>query len=258
MRCPNCGAATKLASDARTEAVANGREVRRTRICGGAERHRFVTHERAEIGSVRKQTGATEDFDRSKLTRGLLAAVNKRPVDHKSIHAFVDEIATAVAGAGELEAKYIGERALGLLQELDDVAYVRFLSVYREFDSLDQFRDEIARLKPSVLVHKSRGKTEAFDRGKLLNGLLRAANRRERVNYGDLEAIVDSIGAQAAKKGVISSAEIGLQAMQGLRELDEVAYIRFASVYRNFDSVDDFLRALSDLRPANDAGPSER
>jgi transcriptional repressor NrdR len=248
MRCPRCGATTKLANDVRAEAVADGAELRRIRVCGGAEHHRFVTHERPEVGSVRKQSGGVEDFDRSKLTRGLLAAINKRPVDHKAIHAFVDEIAAEVGSAGELETQYIGEQALALLQKLDDVAYVRFLSVYREFDSLDQFRQEIARLKPSVLVHKSRGKTEPFDRAKLLNGLLRAANRRENVKYSDLEGIVDRISTEAAARSVVSSSEIGEQAMQGLRDLDEVAYIRFASVYRNFDSVDDFLTALGDLR----------
>lgn len=252
MHCPRCGALTKV-EGAKASAVADGKELRRTRVCEGSQHHRFDTYERAQIGSVRKDSGAIEDFDPGKLERGLLAAINKRPVDRARISAFVDEISAEVAAENILDTKYIGERALALLNELDDVAYIRFLSVYRDFGSLTQFRDELARLRPSLQVHKANGQLQPFDRTKLLNGLLRATNRRP-VSYEQVEAVVEDITSQAPAKGVISSADIGQQAMAALRDLDVVAYIRFASVYRNFASVNDFLQALEDLR--GDSGPA--
>lgn len=254
MRCPKCGAQTKVEGNKPTS-VDGGKELRRIRICEGLQHHRFDTYERAPIGVVRKENGSIEDYDRTKLERGLLAAINKRPVDRGRITAFLDEISAEVATTDVVETQYIGERALRLLGELDDVSYIRFLSVYREFGSLTQFRDELARLKPSLQVHKSSGRVEPFDRAKLLEGLLRATNRRN-VDYSQLEAIVEDISKGAGLTGVISSAEIGQRAMFALKELDAVAYIRFASVYRNFVSVEDFLDALADLNAHKNSAPT--
>lgn len=227
--------------------ISEGTELRRTRVCSGKEAHRFHTYERAQRGSVRKGSGAIEPFDRGKLERGLMTAVSKRPVDSARITAFIDDVSDKAVAQGIIDSKFIGELALALLRELDDVSYVRFLSVYRDFGSLTEFRDEIARLRPSLQVHKRSGRLEPFDRSKALAGLGHATNRR-RMDYRQLEAIVDGIvmGAEAA---VISSADVGRLAMQALRPLDEVAYIRFASVYYDFNSADDFVEALARLAP---------
>jgi transcriptional repressor NrdR len=179
-----------------------------------------------------------------------LVAINKRPVNKQEITEFVDAITAEVIDKGEIRAKYIGERALTLLHKLDDVAYVRFLSVYRDFGTLAQFRDEIARLTPSLRVHKKGGRVEPFDRSKLREGLLRATSGR-RVPFERLEDIVEEIASRPWPSSVVSSSEIGQHALESLSALDEVAYIRFASVYRNFNSVDDFLAALTELK----AGP---
>jgi transcriptional repressor NrdR len=246
LRCPRCGAFTRIEGK-KAEVVADGRELRRKRVCEGREQHRFDTYERAQTGLIRKESGSLEDFDRGKLERGLRVAVNKRPVDQAVVTRFIDDISNEVKEHGTLESHYVGDRCLAFLREHDDVAYIRFLSVYREFGSLTQFRDEIARLDSSLSVQKSKGRIEPFDRAKLLRGLTRAVNRRN-IPYERLEEIVAGIVDSASPSGVISSAEIGDGALRALRELDVVAYIRFASVYRDFDSVEDFLTAFTELK----------
>lgn len=248
--CPHCGATTRV-EPKNGKVISDGRAVRRTRVCSGRIRHNFATYERAETGLVRKQSGSTEDFDRSKLERGLLVAVNKRPVDHSAVRALVEAVADEVKQEGPLDSQYIGDRCLAFLRSQDDVAYIRYLSVYREFGSLTQFRDEIARLDASLTVQKSKGDIEPFDRTKLLRGLQRAVNRRS-IPYQQLDEIVNAIAASASDSGMLTSSDIGEQALAALRELDVVAYVRFASVYRDFGSIDDFLAELHALK-ADDA-----
>lgn len=93
IQCPTCGAVSTI--EGRQE-ISKGRELRRVRVCGGLKAHRFDTYERAQIGTVRKGTGAIEDFDRRKLERGLMTAISKRPVDRSRITAFIDEISADV------------------------------------------------------------------------------------------------------------------------------------------------------------------
>jgi transcriptional repressor NrdR len=126
-----------------------GTALRRRRACSSCDK-RFTTYERYERGPlfVCKRTGDRQPFDREKLLGGLLRAAHKRPVDPASMEALVDQIAAeAEAAGGELRTDRIGELALRGLRRLDPVAYIRFASVYNDFDDLDQFEAELHRLE---------------------------------------------------------------------------------------------------------------
>ncbi len=120
--------------------------IRRRRECSNCGR-RFTTYERAqfEVLMVKKRSGRLEAFNPDKLLNKLRIASNKRPVTEKQLrefaYAFEDEVQVP-----EVASEEIGMRALRFLKSLDDVAYIRFLSVYRDFDSVDRFIDEIKQL----------------------------------------------------------------------------------------------------------------
>lgn len=244
LRCPFCGAETQIDPPAsKPTEVDGGKQLRRRRRCIGIHRHVFFSRERPEAGQVRKDGGSVEPFDRDKLERGISRAANKRPVADAVIRSFVDEISTEVWERRVVETREIGERALALLQEHDTVAYIRFLSVYRDFDSLDQFREALERLTPSLQVRKGGGRTEPFDRGRLLSTLQAAAAGRGRVSYDALLGIVEDVCASADDRW-ISSAQIHEQVSLALRRLDEIAFLRFESMYGQFTSIEEFLQVL--------------
>ena len=149
MRCPFCGDNETKVIDSRL--VAEGSQVRRRRECQREEcRERFTTFEAPELVMPRliKKSGSRQPFDEDKLRSGLLRALEKRPVSIETIEATVDRIKHELRATGERElpTQVVGELVMDALRELDDVAYVRFASVYRSFQDVNEFREEIERL----------------------------------------------------------------------------------------------------------------
>ena len=149
MRCPCCGDNETKVIDSRL--VAEGSQVRRRRECQREEcRERFTTFEAPELVMPRliKNNGSRQPFDEDKLRSGLLRALEKRPVSIETIEATVDRIKHELRATGERElpTQVVGELVMDALRELDDVAYVRFASVYRSFQDVNEFREEIERL----------------------------------------------------------------------------------------------------------------
>jgi len=147
MKCPVCGDADTRVIDSRS--TKEGTEIRRRRHCDACS-HRFTTYERAEgaFPMVVKKAGRREPWDRDKLFGGLAKACEKRPVSIESLRALADEIGRAVSalGVAEIQSQEIGERIMVALRQLDEVAYVRFASVYRSFKDIDEFMDELSDL----------------------------------------------------------------------------------------------------------------
>lgn len=148
MHCPFCSAEDTKVIDSRL--VAEGDQVRRRRECLSCH-ERFTTYEIAELVMPRiiKQDGTREPFDENKLRAGLLRALEKRPVSMEAIELAISTIKHFLQATGEREVKSltIGEKVMEQLQQLDEVAYVRFASVYRRFKDLNEFRQEIDRLE---------------------------------------------------------------------------------------------------------------
>tara|TARA_R110000823_G_scaffold198080_7_gene329214 strand:+ start:22375 stop:22839 length:465 start_codon:yes stop_codon:yes gene_type:complete len=153
MHCPFCAAEDTRVIDSRL--VAGGDQVRRRRECLSCA-ERFTTYEAAELVMPRviKHNGSREPFDEEKLRAGLQRALEKRPVSVEDIEAAITQIKHAVRSAGEREVKSlaVGQLVMDHLKKLDQVAYVRFASVYRSFQDLAEFRDEIERLQREPAV----------------------------------------------------------------------------------------------------------
>ena len=147
MHCPFCSDADTRVIDSRL--VAEGEQVRRRRECNACG-ERFTTFETAELWLPRlvKRDGSRVPFDEAKLRNGMLRALEKRPVSVEEIEASVSHIKHKLRAKGEreLEALVVGEMVMEELKKLDDVAYIRFASVYRHFEDLNEFREEIERL----------------------------------------------------------------------------------------------------------------
>ncbi|AOM00659.1 transcriptional regulator NrdR [Cobetia marina] len=154
MHCPFCGTHETKVTDSRL--VVEGDQVRRRRQCAACG-ERFTTYETAELVMPRvvKGDGSRESFDEHKLRAGMLRALEKRPVSSELIEAAVERIRQRLRATGEreIEARRIGDEVMQQLKRLDQVAYIRFASVYRRFQDLDEFRAEIDRLaqEPSFL-----------------------------------------------------------------------------------------------------------
>ena len=123
--------------------------IRRRRECLGCKR-RYTTYERVEeiLPVVVKKDGRRESFDRTKILSGLKKACEKRPISTATIEAVTDRIEKRIQemGESEIESRIVGEEVMKELHQLDQVAYVRFASVYREFKDIDQFMDELKSL----------------------------------------------------------------------------------------------------------------
>jgi transcriptional repressor NrdR len=147
MHCPFCGTHDTKVTDSRL--VAEGDQVRRRRQCAACG-ERFTTYETAELVMPRviKGDGTREDFNEAKLRAGMLRALEKRPVSAEAIEAAVERIRQALRARGEREinARSIGEEVMSALKRLDQIAFIRFASVYRRFQDIDEFRAEIDRL----------------------------------------------------------------------------------------------------------------
>ena len=148
MFCPFCGADDTKVIDSRL--VADGGQVRRRRECVSC-RERFTTYEAAELVMPRviKQNGSREPFDEDKLRSGLQRALEKRPVAVEAVENEIAQIKNRLRATGEreLDSRVLGELVMEALKRLDQVAYVRFASVYRSFEDLSEFRDAIASLE---------------------------------------------------------------------------------------------------------------
>ena len=150
MKCPFCGHLEDKVIDSR--AAEKGDVIRRRRECESCTR-RFTTYERVEdvLPTVVKKDGRREPFDRQKLVRGLRIACNKRPVSIERIELAADAIEREAQESErrEITASELGDRVMNHLRELDEVAYVRFASVYRSFRDIDQFLTELGKLVKS-------------------------------------------------------------------------------------------------------------
>ncbi len=148
MRCPFCGAEDTRVIDSRP--AGEGAQVRRRRECTECG-ERFTTYERVELVLPRvvKRDGKREPFDEGKLRAGMLRALEKRPVATEQVEAAVERVKRRLRETGEREvsSRDIGEWVMEELRGLDQVAYVRFASVYRSFQDVNAFREEIERLQ---------------------------------------------------------------------------------------------------------------
>ena len=147
MKCPFCDELEDKVVDSRM--AKEGEVIRRRRECLGCKR-RYTTYERVEeiLPMVVKKDGRRESFDRTKILAGLKKACEKRPISTATIEDVTDRIEKRIQEMGEteIESRVVGEELMKELHQLDQVAYVRFASVYREFKDIDQFMDELKTL----------------------------------------------------------------------------------------------------------------
>jgi len=147
VKCPFCDDVEDKVVDSRM--AKEGEVIRRRRECLSCKR-RYTTYERVEetMPVVVKKDGRREPFDRSKIIAGLKKACEKRPISTATIEAVTDRIEKRIQELGETEidSTAVGEEVMRELSQLDQVAYVRFASVYREFKDIDQFMEEIKAL----------------------------------------------------------------------------------------------------------------
>ena len=147
MFCPFCNEQETKVIDSRL--VAEGHQIRRRRECLKCT-ERFTTFEIAELVLPRviKRDGSREPFNEEKLRAGLQRSLEKRPVSTEKIEKTINDIKSALRATGEreVESEYVGNLIMNGLKELDQVAYVRFASVYRKFEDIREFGEEIARL----------------------------------------------------------------------------------------------------------------
>ncbi len=147
MKCPYCGfLESKVIDSRRLEETGS---IKRRRECLACEK-RFSTYERVELAPlvVIKKNGDREQFDRQKLLRGIMHACEKRPVSIDTMENLVSEVETTLNNElmQEVESEKIGELVMDKLKEVDEVAYVRFASVYRQFRDINTFMEELQKL----------------------------------------------------------------------------------------------------------------
>lgn len=147
MKCLKCGSEDSKVVDSRT--VEDGNSTRRRRECLQCG-NRFTTYEKIEYTPlvVIKKNGIRQQFDRSKIINGMLRACEKRPVSLEVIEKTVDEIEMELNNSmeKEIEAAKIGDLVIQKLKEVDEIAYVRFASVYRQFKDINEFKKELNKL----------------------------------------------------------------------------------------------------------------
>lgn len=148
MRCPYCQHLESKVVDSRP--TEEGASIRRRRQCMSCGR-RFTTYEQVEVVpmTVKKKSGGIEVFDRNKILKGLIKSCEKRPVSLEAMEAAVDDIEMTLEAkmVKPISSEEIGEMILERLKDLDEVAYVRFASVYRRFQDIDSFMAELEELR---------------------------------------------------------------------------------------------------------------
>ncbi|AHC15049.1 transcriptional regulator NrdR [Salinispira pacifica] len=159
MKCPHCGSKNDKVIESRT--LADGSAIRRRRECGDCS-YRFTSYERIEDKPlmVVKTSGRREPFNREKLERGLQRALEKREISQLEIESILnqieDESMILSKSSHEISSRELGEMVLKKLHDMDDVAYIRFASVYRNFESLEGFISEIKTISESAKQQKNR------------------------------------------------------------------------------------------------------
>lgn len=157
MRCPYCGGIEDKVIESRT--MANGESIRRRRECIACG-YRFTSYERVEEKPfmVIKRDSRREPFDSRKLEKGIQRALEKRPVSVSMMESLVNEIEDAAIMEGrtnrEISTARLGELVLEHLHKIDKVAYIRFVSVYKHFENLDEFITEVNKLEESISREK--------------------------------------------------------------------------------------------------------
>ena len=145
MRCPACNHDDSKVVDSRFSE--SGNSIRRRRECPKCG-FRFTTFERLQAANilVKKRSGATEPYDREKLEHGILIACGKRPVSIEKIRESLTELEEKWGKVKEVDSKTIGEDVVEMLRNVDDIAFIRFASVYREFKDVETFKQEFEKL----------------------------------------------------------------------------------------------------------------
>jgi transcriptional repressor NrdR len=147
VRCPVCGATDSRVVDSRD--LDEGATIRRRRECSACS-SRFTTYERAEAArlTILKRGGEREEFDRDKLADGLRKALTRRPVAEDAAQRAADEIEAQLRAQGisEVPSRRVGELAMERLRAIDQIAYIRFASVYESFEDLDELKREVDQL----------------------------------------------------------------------------------------------------------------
>ncbi len=148
MKCPFCGSEDTQVVDTRANLEAN--TIRRRRKCLGCEK-RFTTYERVDLKMPRlvKKDGSRTDFDRDKLMGSMMLALRKRPVATEEIEAAVDRVIERLRSLGEREVPTtrVGDFVIKELAKLDKIAYIRFASVYRNFETPEEFREAVQEVR---------------------------------------------------------------------------------------------------------------
>ncbi len=148
MKCPFCGNENTKVIDSRV--FSDGNSIKRRRECEKCEK-RFTTHEKVVDLSlyVIKKNGVKEAYSRDKVYRGISRAVEKRNVDHESVEEVIDKIERKILTefSGEIKSSDLGDMINSYLLDLDEIAYVRFSSVYKQFESLESFINEIEKIR---------------------------------------------------------------------------------------------------------------
>ncbi|WP_248125092.1 transcriptional regulator NrdR [Micrococcus lacusdianchii] len=154
MHCPYCRHEDSRVVDSRS--LEDGSAIRRRRQCRACGK-RFTTMETTSL-TVVKRSGVAEPFDRSKVINGVRKACQGRPVSSDDLAVLAQEVEEAVRASGhaEVDAHTVGLAILGPLRQLDQVAYLRFASVYQDFESLDDFADAIAELRTQETAARGR------------------------------------------------------------------------------------------------------
>ena len=258
MRCPACGSDSRVL-DSREELGASA--IRRRRICKGPGEHRFTTSEHPEVGLVLKRQhgkanpfddSAVEPFNAQKLLDGLCKAVvdpnSKRP----ALQRLVASIGETAYKQGTIESAQIGKLVMEGLRDIDQLAYLRYASVHLSFTELSQMRIELGKLeRPEEVVLSRDGNFEPFDRDKLRAGVLRAMADRSPV-LQEVDELCDEIHARVHEEKVVETKWLGREVMRRLRSLDEVAFLRYASVHMEYDSGEQFFEGIAMLNDFED------
>lgn len=258
MRCPSCGSVDDLVRETRTDVDQS--LIRRRRQCQNCS-SRWTTYERADSSQlvVRKSDGRREPFDSAKLRRGVAAATENLPFNEEDVDDLVNSITAALRPEGnEITSRQIGESAESELSVRHEIAFIRFASVFRRFQSASDFDsliDNELRDRP-LAVEKRNGRLQAFNRNKIASGIRWAVNQTkvEADAEAIAEAVIADVTAERTPEAAIPSSEIGESVMRHLRDRDPVAFLRFASVFERFESSNSFKTALAALRADSNLG----
>jgi transcriptional repressor NrdR len=247
MICPVCNTDGDRVIDSRP--TPDGKAIRRRRECLACG-NRFTTYEQVETPgpAVLKADGHRESFNAEKLTNSLQMALKKRPVSHDRLQAVVTDLSIRIKNdfPSEITTTQISDLVLNELLKLDEVAYVRYASHRRTFVDKDEFITALRALPSSLQVVKTSGRYEPFKRDKLLSSMIIALRKRP-VSRRKIEKVAEEIIESFTERSEVSSSEIGIMVMKRLREIDEVAYIRYASVYRKFRDAAEFTKEVENL-----------